>query len=268
MWGYTHTKQDPNTMAAAAAAAAAPTTALPPGVKAAIKKAALETKTESHILDAVKRQNEIAARDEDAPLAEALTEVFETPDEVWPVARVRTVVLSLRRDYLRMIKPYLHEEDKTFAADTPTDDELRARLVASSATYATLARSNQYKHWFEFFARRELTPQEKTDALSMMELRVAVEEGKITEADALAHLSKTRAGVLQKARALEHLDELKAAGKAPTKAQVRATKAAIAAAKAADEPRRGSGKRGIPPAVLAKLRARCAAEDGDGDGKS
>lgn len=228
-------------------------------------RANIETRTQEHVLKEATRLNRRAARDAAAPTAEVLTEVFETPDEVWPVAKVRTVVMSLRKDYMRALLPYMNLADRTFAADAPSDDDLRARLAASSSMYATLARANQHKHWFEFFTDRTRSNGERDDAYALMELRVGVETGRLTEEEALAEVSRTRAGALQKARALEHMDELRAAGKAPSKAQIRAARAAIAAVKRADEPRRKAGKRSIPPAALAALRAK-AAEDEESSG--
>lgn len=222
----------------------------------------IEMQTQSHIMKMADRINRVAAKDETAPVAEVLTEVFDKPDEVWPVAKVRTVVLSLYKDYLRMLLPYLDEATHTIAADAPTDEELRERLLRSSTTYATLAKAHQHANWFKFFTDRTRSKADREEAAGLLELRVAVETGRLSEAEATAQLSHTRAGVLAKARALENLDALKAAGTAPSKQQIRDARASIAAlkkaekAEKAEEPRRrGKGTRGIPPARLAELRA-------------
>lgn len=235
-------------------------------------RAKIEAQTEKFILDEATRVNRAAAHDESAPTAEVLTEVFDTPDEVWPVARVRTVIMSLYKDYVRALLPHLNLETREIAADAPSDDDIRARLVASSTTYATLARANQHATWFKFFTDRTRTDADRATVYDMMELRVAVENGRLSEAEATARLSRSRAGVLAKARALERMDELKAADAVPSRKKIREVREAVETLKKLDEPKRhggsggsgGSGRRvkTIPPALLAKLRADAAGTDG------
>lgn len=234
--------------------------------------ARIETQTQGHVLAEARRLNAAAARSDAAPVADVLTEVYDTPDEKWPAARLRTVVLALRRDYVAALLPHLDEATHTVSPDAPSDDDLRERLKRSSATFATMARSNQHKSWFEFFTRRDMTPTERDDAMTMFELRVAVEQGKISEEDAKAEWSKTRAGVMQKARALERLDELKGAaaeGARPTRKQVKEARAAAdavtrAEAEAREPSRRVRGRPGVDGRALAeRFAARRAAGAGE-----
>lgn len=232
-----------------------------PGTKL---RAKIEAQTQAYVLSEAERVNRRAATDVAAPTAEVLGEVFDRPDEVWPVARVKTVVVSLRKDYMRMLLPHLNLDTREIAADAPTDETLRERLIRSSTTYATLARSNQHATWFKFFTDRTRTDKDRKDAFSIFEMRVAVENGKITEAEATAQLSQTRAGILAKERALQHLDEIKASGRNISKKQERDARAAVAAAKKAEEPKRSAAKSrqggvaAIPPELLARLRAKVA----------
>lgn len=200
------------------------------------------------------RANRLAAKDSKAPLMEVLTEEYETPDEIWPVAKVRTVVTSLHNDFVRMMLPYLNMEDRTYAPDTPSDDVLRERLKKSSATYAMLSRSNQHKHWFEFYTDRERTREDLAEGYRIMELRVAVEAGKMTDEEALAELTRTRAGALQKARALKSDPTL-------TKRQVKDAKEAARMEqhmRRMEESRHRAHGKGISKRALDELRARVA----------
>ena len=229
-------------------------------------KARIETQTQAHLLEEAERINRAAEADPSKPRAEVMQEVFDTPDERWPSTKVRTVVMSLHRDYMRMLAPYLNLRTREIAADAPSDEELRLRLQRASKTYATLSRGNQHATWFRVFTDRNETPENRETAYSIIDLGIAVENGRISQEEARAQLSQSRAGILAKARALERLADLETACAAPTKAQIKETRAAYKAVKAADaaaERRRTGGAKSrpkhgaaMPPDVLIQARER------------
>jgi hypothetical protein len=233
-------------------------------------RAKIEASTQAHVLAEAMRINKASANSDSAPTAEVMSEVFETPEEIWLVSRVRTVAQSLYKDYLRMLLPYIDADTRTIAKDAPSDDDLRETLARSSKTYATFAKSNQHATWFKFYTDRTRTNADRETVAEMLELRVAVETGQLTEQEAKIKLSTSRAGVLAKARALENIDKLKDAGIEPTRRQIKETHAAVKAIQADDAAaasaatRRGGavakakGRRAMSPATLLALRERAA----------
>jgi hypothetical protein len=246
-------------------------------------RAKIEASTQAHVLAEATRMNRAAASSTTAPTAEVMAECFETPDAVWPAAKVRTVAQSLHKDYLRLLLPYIDVDTRTIARAAPTDDDLRATLVASSQTYKTFAQSNQHATWFKFYTDRTRTNGDRETVAELFELRVAVETGQLTEDEAKQKLSASRAGVLAKARALENVDKLKDAGIHPTRKQIKDTQHAVKLMKAEDaaaaaKARRvaaraggaggagvggaggaGARRRAVSPATLVALQARAAA---------
>jgi len=252
----------------------------PPGAAVSDKlRAKIEASTQAHVLAEAARMNRAAEASTTAPTAEVMAECFETPDVVWPAAKVRTVAQSLHKDYLRLLLPYIDVETRTIARAAPSDDELRETLVASSKTYKTFAQSNQHATWFKFFTDRTRTNGDRETVAELFELRVAVETGQLTEDEAKQKLSASRAGVLAKARALENVDKLKEAGIHPTRKQIKETQLAVRAMKAEDAAAAASARRAtaraagagagagpgaarrraVSPATLVALRARAAA---------
>jgi hypothetical protein len=241
-----------------------------PGLDSSSKlRAQIEQRTQAHVLAEAARINKAAESSASAPTAEVLSEVFETPEEVWQASRVRTVAQSLYKDYLRLLLPYIDAEKRVISKDAPSDEELRKILAASSKTYATFSKSNQHATWFKFYTDRTKTNADRETIAEMLELRGAVETGQLTEAEAQARLSSSRAGVLAKARALQNMQQLKEAGVEPTRKQIKDTQAAYKAIQAEDRERaratdkKSTGKsvkgRVMSPATRIALRAKAQA---------
>lgn len=229
-------------------------------------RARIEAGTQAHILEQAARINKAAAQSETAPTAEVMSEVFETPDEVWLVSRVRSVAQTLYKDYLRLLLPYVDVEKKTIAKGAPTDDDLRQQLIEMSKTYDTFAKSNQHKTWFNFYTDRTRTDADRETVAEILDLRMAVERGELTEQEARVKLSTSRAGVLAKARMLENKAALEASGITPTKKQIKETRAALQAMKDEEKAlersktaaRKVTRGRAMSPATLAALRERAS----------
>jgi len=108
--------------------------------------------------------------------------VFAQPDLLWCAELIRDVLVACSDAFERL----------SARNESDTDEQLRAKVLQEVSKASEVAAANNTRRAFETLLSKSTPPKAKKLVLTFLELRVAVEAGTMTEAEASQRAAEAR----------------------------------------------------------------------------